>query len=390
MSRRLLLLACLCFAVGLGAAAPGRAEDPPPTGTTTTQAQTVYASGPVVALSVDSLTVGSLRCTVPAEKLSDFSALHLAVGQLVKIACAVSGDRTVLVGIARVETGTSAPQPQTAAGPIVALSVDSITVGSLRCTVPAEKLADFSALRLAVGQLVKIYCAVSGDHTVLLGIARVDGGTNSTEPRTAAGPITAVSSDSITVGSLTCTVPAEKLASVAELHLVVGQVVKISCVASGNHLYLTAIARGDSTSTGPQVRTAEGPIAAVSADSISVGTLTCTVPAEKQSSFADLHLATGSLVKITCVRRGDAWVLTGLARADTAGGDTKHAVRTAKGVVTELTDTSITIKTGERSSLTCAIGPSFDVPGWLHAGSRVGLACRLDGGRLLLVKLRRL
>jgi hypothetical protein len=281
-------------------------------------------------------------------------------------------------------------QVLTASGPVVAVSVDSVTVGSLRCSVPADKLADFAALHLAVGQLVKLYCTVSGDRTVLLGIARVETGTTSPEPRTAAGPIVALSVDSITVGSLRCTVPAEKLGSFAELHLAVGQLVKISCVASGDHLVLTAIARGDSTPTGPQVRNAEGPIAAVSADSITVGTLTCTVPAEKRSSFAELHLLAGRLVKITCVRRGDAWVLTGLARADTAGGDKKQAVRTAKGVVTELTATSITIKTGERSSLTCSIPASFEAPGWLHVGSRVGIACRLDGGRLLLVQLRRL
>src|SRR5919197_5193523 len=133
MSRRLLLLvACLCVALVVGAAAPARADDPPPGGTT--QTPPVYASGPIVALSVDSITVGSLRCTVPAEKLASFTALHLAVGQLVKIACVASGDRTVLVGIARLDDGTTAPAPRApvyASGPIVALSVDSITVGSL-------------------------------------------------------------------------------------------------------------------------------------------------------------------------------------------------------------------------------------------------------------------
>jgi hypothetical protein len=83
-------------------------------------------------------------------------------------------------------------------------------------------------------------------------------------------------------------------------------------------------------------------------------------------------------------------VVTGLARGDTAGGDKKHALRTATGVVTELAATSITVRTGDRASLTCTIPAWFDVPDGLHAGSRVAIACRLDGGRLLLVRLRQL
>jgi hypothetical protein len=305
---------------------------------------------------------------------------------IVSVTCAL------VLGVAAPARGEDPAQPQylTASGPVVAVSVDSVTVGSLRCSVPSEKLADFTALHLLVGQSVKLYCAVSGDRTVLVGIARIADTTTAPPPRTATGPITAVSSDSITVGSLTCTVPAEKQASFAELHLLVGQLVKIYCTVSGDQLLLSGVARGESTTTGPQSRSAEGPVAAVSDDSITVGTLTCYVPAEKRASFAELHLATGRAVKITCVSRGDSWVLTGLARADTAGGDKKHALRTTKGLVTELTATSITIRTGDRTSLTCSIATSFELPHWVHVGSRVRMACRLDGGRLLLVQLRRL
>src|SRR5207247_456229 len=101
----LFLVASVACALALGVAAPARAEDP-------AQPQYVTASGPVVAVSVDSVTVGSLRCSVPAEKLADFTALHLLVGQLVKMYCAVSGDHTVLAGIARTDATTTAPQPQ--------------------------------------------------------------------------------------------------------------------------------------------------------------------------------------------------------------------------------------------------------------------------------------
>src|SRR5919197_1452496 len=133
MSRRLLLLvACLCVALVVGAAAPARADDPPPGGTT--QTPPVYASGPIVALSVDSITVGSLRCSVPAEKLASFTALHLAVGQLVKIACVASGDHLVLTAIARGDATTTGPQVRSAEGAIAAVSADSITVGRLTCT----------------------------------------------------------------------------------------------------------------------------------------------------------------------------------------------------------------------------------------------------------------
>lgn len=137
-------------------------------------------------------------------------------------------------------------------------------------------------------------------------------------------------------------------------------------------------------------RTALGVVTAVSADSITVqpehdAALTCSVPAERQTAFAALHVAVGQRLAVYCVRDGDHYVL---AKISNSAPTPQARERAVEGVVTVLSGDSITVKPSSGDALTCAIR-AVRADG-VRLGNRVGLACRMDGGGYVLVKIRKL
>ena len=136
-------------------------------------------------------------------------------------------------------------------------------------------------------------------------------------------------------------------------------------------------------------RAAYGVITALTAESITVqpehdGALTCAVPLEKRAAFAELHLAVGGKVGVLCVKVGDRYVL---AKISTSAPTPQARERAVEGVVTALSGDSITVKPSSGDALTCALHAR---PVGIAVGNRVGMACRFDGGRYVLAKIRRL
>jgi hypothetical protein len=143
----------------------------------------VSAEDEITALTPTAITVGQLSCTVTS---SSPSLAGFAIGQRVAIQCTGG----VLTGIKALPPLTT---PATAQGPITALSLISITVGQLTCTVDSTSpsLAGYQ-----LGEQATIGCVngVLGRIAVASGLAL------------RLGAIQLLSDSSITVGSLTCTV----------------------------------------------------------------------------------------------------------------------------------------------------------------------------------------
>ena len=152
-------------------------------------------------------------------------------------------------------------------------------------------------------------------------------------------------------------------------------------------------------------RAAFGTITALSADSLTVqpehgAALTCAVPAEKQRAFAKLNLVVGQRVGIRCVEKRDGYVLVQIKlsppppRRDGGDGHGKPpvGVRLVTGTLTALSADSLTIKQQNGESVTCGIPPkqreAVAALG-LEVGDHVLAGCRRDGGRWLLVGIKR-
>jgi hypothetical protein len=142
----------------------------------------VDAEDEISALTPTAITVGPLTCTVTS---TSPSLTGFTIGERVGIQCAGG----VLTGIKALSSPT---MPLTAQGPITALSLTSITVGPLTCTVGS---ASPSLTGYALGEQATIGC--------------LDGvlGKIAVAPKLAfqIGVIDLLSASSITVRSLTCT-----------------------------------------------------------------------------------------------------------------------------------------------------------------------------------------
>ena len=211
----------------------------------------------------------------------------------------------LLAGLTLIAPATGADPPTTtttqtvyttATDPITALSSTSITVGPLTCSIGSSspKAGDFK-----VGDRARIYCA----NGVLLYLIRPDTPTTTTPAATtttttktepnytsATDPITALSSTSITVGPLTCSIGSS---SPKPGDFKVGDQVGIGC--SGG--VLVKIGTPQLDDGGFKVVVQLGPIVALNADSITVGKVKCSL-ATTSPSVASYEV--GDRVGIGC------------------------------------------------------------------------------------------
>jgi hypothetical protein len=132
------------------------------------------------------------------------------------------------------------------------------------------------------------------------------------------------------------------------------------------------------------VRTARGPLAAVSATSISVrtahGRVSCRLGAKSPSRVGFMR---GENVQIACARTGAGrWLLTVLRHVGTtptAANDGAPATRFG-GAITALSDTSISLHDGDRD-LTCAVDSTSPPLTALKVGMHISVSCA--GGTLV-------
>jgi hypothetical protein len=239
------------------------------TTTTTPSGITTTGQGTVTALSATSITVntigtGPLTCTLTSSSPSTSS---FEVGDYVGLGC---GNGVLLVIVPKSGDDGS---PAYAEDPISALSGTSITVGSLTCTIDSSSP---SLTSFAIGERVGIQCT----NGVLTAVR-----TPSTTPATAQGPITALSTSSITVGSLTCSVD---ISSPSLTGYQLGEQATIGCVNG-------VLGR---ISVAPKLALQLGTISALSSSSITVGSLTCTIDSSSPSLTG---VNTGDRVGMVCV-----------------------------------------------------------------------------------------
>jgi hypothetical protein len=238
----------LALALATSAAAQG-----PPPGPDATRS----AAGTITALSASSVTVtpgngeDPLTC-VRAERSPSLDGFN--VGDRVGILCLLKEGQLYLVAIkaapAAGDNASSGPPGlmHEAHGKVVAVSATSITIGLLTCVVGdgSPSLAGY-----AVGDLAQMLCKQDGSQLVLLKIRKTPpppgvgptgpkGKAPVRGPKTAKGPIVALSSTSITVGRLTCTVAP---GSPSVTGYSVGDVVGIVCVPREGKLRLFRIGR---------------------------------------------------------------------------------------------------------------------------------------------------
>ena len=258
---------------------------PPPTSTHTGTGTISALSSTAVGFTTDG---GTVTCSLngSSPQLGDFK-----VGDHVKFGCA----NDVLVAIGKLDTTPPPPPPTTTgSGTVTALSSDSVTIhtdgGDVTCSIgPSSKLGDAQ-----VGDNVKFGC-ING---VLYALVKATPPPPPTPKYTGGqGTIASLSADRITVttdgGSVSCSLGPSSPTS-SSFH--VGDSVKIYC-ADG---VLTALASVATTPPPPptNVTNANGAISALSADSITVGTLTCSIGATSPST-ADFHV--GDSVRMYCV-----------------------------------------------------------------------------------------
>lgn len=130
------------------------------------------------------------------------------------------------------------------------------------------------------------------------------------QKREAKGPITALGAASITVGTLTCDVPA----AVSLGTLAVGDLVELTCVrtAADAPWALRKVEREDGGAQGLQEIEVKGPVTALGAGTISVGTVTCTIPA----GVVVTGIAVGDLVELKCLVGAAETTLVKVERED--------------------------------------------------------------------------
>jgi hypothetical protein len=338
--------------------------------------------GVVVSLTQSAVAVKDAKSVVTTCARADRSPSldGVSVGDRVQAACARVRGHLVLVKIRRLRAADGATanntEPTKFGGVVTALTDASITVHDgdrdLTCSLGAGSP---STGAVKVGQHVKIACA----NGTLVAVAPVVAG----QPGHAyEGTVTAVGAGSISVhtehGDATCTV-ADGSPSLAEVK--VGDRVLVGCKAGSNQLViLKKLPTDPHNAVG-----AAGTVSAVSATSLTVhtdgGAVTCSV-ADGSPSVAEVHV--GDPVKIGCVD-GVLRVLVTAAQPAPPAGD-HHQVTTAGGTLSALSDTSVTVHSGEKGDVTCSVGPSSPRLGDFHVGDHVGMAC-VDGVLAKLVRV---
>lgn len=139
-----------------------------------------------------------------------------------------------------------------------------------------------------------------------------------------------------------------------------------------------AAARNASRSTSLDEREAKGPILALSP--ITVGTLTCAVPA----SVSTAAFAVGDLVEITCDLINGTWTLRKVHREDDVATGAPGA---PTGDEVEVKGTLVSLSPLRVGSTTCAVPAGVTLTGFA-VGDFVEVTCDLVGGVWTLRKLK--
>jgi hypothetical protein len=293
-------------------------------------------------------------------------------------------------------------------GTLVAASATSVTVKdakgvSTTCQVRAKSP---SLDGYSTGDTVQAICLRAHAKLVLAKIRHVAPvGGSDVQPVTFGGVVTALSDTSISLRDgdrdLTCAIDAD---SPSTDGVKVGVHVRVACV-NGTLVKLAPVTvvpvGGDGkpappTPPAPPAPThttvgASGTVGAVSPTSLTVrtdsGDVTCTV-GDGSPSLDGVHV--GDRVKIGCLDG----VLKTLARSDDAPPPPPAPIPapaptntvTAGGMLSALSDTSLTVHSTEHGDLSCTLGPSSPRLGDFHLGDHVGIAC-VDGVLAKIVKL---
>ncbi len=360
--------------------------------TTTTATPNAGADGPISALGASSISVEGLSCTFGSG--SPLTA-GFELGDQVRMYC-LNG---VLYALYKIDATPPATTAQTltaattttsnvtdADGPIGALSSGSITVGDLTCTIGGSSP---STSGFSLGTQVRMYCINGVLYRLYLN--ETTSTTTTTTPTTtttsnvtdADGPIGALSSGSITVGDLTCTIGGS---SPSTSGFSLGTQVRMYCINGALYrLYLNETTTTTTTTTGTttaattttsDVTDADGPISALSADSITVGELTCTIT---NSSPSTTGFTTGTQVRMYCINgvlyqlrlNESSTTTTTTTTTTTAPTTTSSDITGTDGTIGALSSSSITV-----GDLTCTIGGSSPSTSGFTVGNDVELYCK--------------
>jgi hypothetical protein len=326
--------------------------------TTTTTSQGAGARDPISALSATSITVGPLTCSLGPSSPS----VAFKVGDRVKIGC--------LGGVlAYVVADTDAPKPTTTeptttttaivtrGGTLTAIGEHTLTVDGLTCYLypSSPSLTGFK-----LGDRVGIAC----QSNVLLKIVALadEPKPDRDEVQTKFGPITALSTTSVTVDGLTCSLGPSS-PSVAGFKL--GDKVGIGC--SNGVLVKIGVPPNDDRHD--ELQTRLGPITALSTSSITVDGLTCSVGTGSPSVTG---FKLGDKVGIGC--SNGVLVKIGVPQAD----DSSFKVAVQLGRIAALGGDAITV-----GPLTCKLAATSPNVSSFAVGDRVGIGCA--GGILFMI-----
>jgi hypothetical protein len=358
MRRLLFVVAC-----ALAVAGPAAADKPKP------KPVVVTTSGTLVTRSATSVTVQDGSRTVTCSVTSSSPKLgDLKAGDRVKLRCTngvVSAiAKSVPPATAPPATAPSAPQTQTAAGTLTALSAASLTVhtdgGDVTCTLTdaSPKVGD-----LQVGDTVKLACA----NGALVAIARVDAPKPPPdETKPGLGTVTSLTPTSVTVhtdgGDVTCSVTGD---STGAGDVRVGDNVKFYC----SNGVLRGIAKvAPPAPPAPVIKTGRGTLTSVRVDGVTVhtdgGDVVCKLTSVSPA-LGDLKL--GDSVEFAC----SDGVLTAITKVAPAN------VRSAQGTLSTLSADSLTVTT-DGGAVTCGVGPSSPALGDYHVGDHVKMYCVND------------
>jgi hypothetical protein len=299
---------------------------PPSTTTTTTPAQGSGARDPISALSATSITVGPLTCSLGPSSPS----VPFKIGDRVKIGCiggvlayVVADNDVPKTPTTTTSTTTPAPPAETTApivtrgGTLTAIGEHSLTVDGLTCylypsspSITGFKVGDRVGVACQANVLVKIVSLGDEPKAPALQPPRDD-------LQTRLGPITALSTTSITVDGLTCSVGPSS-PNVAGFEL--GDKVGIGC--SSGVLVKIGVPQNDDDG-GFRVAVQLGPIASLRVDGITVGSLSCKLAATSPSVAS---YEVGDRVGIGCAG-GILFMIGALPSPDSAPKlEIKHAL----------------------------------------------------------------
>ena len=368
---KLKALALMLFTAGVLAGstliAPATGADSPTTTsattttTTTPTPSTAGATDPISSRSATSITVGPLTCSIgPSSPNVEFK-----IGDRVRIGCVngslyyiVSADTPPATTTAPTTTTPSTGQTFTTSGVITALSATGIRVDDFFCAVYTGNYTGASPDPIALGFHVGDHVGIACLNGALQKIGAFDQSSGGDSVKTTKGPITAINATSITVNDFTCTLNSSS-PSVTQFKL--GDVVGVAC-QNGVLVKIGAV-------QSDQLQVRLGTISALSATSITVDGLTCSIGSSSPSTTA---FKVGDSVGIGC--SSGTLVKIGTPKVDDGG----FKVAIQLGTISAVSATSITV-----GSLTCELAATSPSVAAFSTGDRVGIGCA--GGILFMV-----